>query len=74
MPEPRSDGRGAHEPLVVQLGGEVYRRIGSVWVDRRFVAVSTMLASRLDELVYRQMLAAGQEPPEAGAPSRSGPA
>lgn len=71
MREPRSDGRGACEPLVVHLGDEVYRRIGTVWVDRRFVAVSTMLASRLDELVYRQALQAGKKPADAESPPRS---
>ncbi len=53
------------EPLVVRFGDGVYRRIGAVWVDRRFVVVNTMLASRLDKLAYLQAVQEAKEQPHA---------
>ncbi len=56
--EPRDPPGG--EPVTLRLDDELYRRVGGLWVDRRFMVVSTIVAARLDETVYLQALERGQ--------------
>ncbi len=62
MGKPIPDTLPGREPLTIRFGDGVYRRIGGVWVDRGFVVVNTILASRLDELAYLQAVKAEERP------------
>lgn len=55
-----SDRPSSSEPLVIRLGDQVYRRVGSCWVDQHFIVVHTSFAAHLDRVAYR--LSHGEQP------------